>query len=260
MKKLKRILSALLVLCMVITLLPNMAFAAYNTATGKPTDLANKMYLAIYIGGTEFPGEPAGHDISGYFTLEEGFAYNAGSAVFANKADGLLNPQILDDVVEGTDQVWGVFSTTGGSQYLTEASGLVNADGSHNVETEQKIIQMAVDNRKITLASGKTAEDYTIIWYIIKFQPNDRAWHVDGMIVEKTTFAVNYYGNGNTSGSAPAGTTGLEEGDIYTVLAIPAACARRTAAIPIGLTAGIQPPTAPALTTTRVRRSPSRKM
>jgi len=218
MKKLKRILSALLVLCMVITLLPNMAFAAYNTATGKPTDLANKMYLAIYIGGTEFPGEPAGHDISGYFTLEEGFAYNAGSATFADAADGLLNPQILDDVVEGTDQVWGVFSTTGGSHYLTEASGLVNADGSHNEETEQKIIQLAVDNRKITLASGKTAEDYTIIWYIIKFQPSDRAWHVDGMIVEKTTFAVNYYGNGNTSGSAPAGTTGLEEGDTYTVL------------------------------------------
>ena len=148
MKKLKRILSALLVLCMVITLLPNMAFAAHDSS-GKPLDLTGSVYLALYTAGNSFPGEPAVYGTTNYLNYNASFS-PISYGTFASSAENLLKPQILDDVVEGTPSssgwygssyVWGVFSTTGGSHYLTEASGLVNADGSHNEETEQKIIQ-----------------------------------------------------------------------------------------------------------------------
>ena len=94
----------------------------------------------------------------------------------------------------------------------------MEADGSHNETTEQKIIQGAVDKGRFTLGSGKSVDDYRIIWYVIKYQSSNSDWHIDGLIVEKETFGVNYYGNGNTAGNAPTGTTGLEKGDSYTIL------------------------------------------
>ena len=212
----KRILCLLLALTMLITMVPLSVFAAHDS-TGRPLDLTGDVYLALYIGGTDFPGEPAEFDVSGYLNLNEEFK-SPGFSVYADSAEGILKPQILDDVVQGTSGVWGVFSTTGGSKYLDPADGIVNEDGSHNASVEAQIIQTAIDNNKFTLGEGESVDDYTIIWYVIKYQRSDSAWHIDGLITKKTTYAVNYYGNGNTSGAAPTGTSDLEPGSTYTVL------------------------------------------
>ena len=222
MRIFKRVVALVLLACMVIPMVPLSAFAAYDS-TGRPLDLKNQLYLAIYLGTDDFPGEPANHATSGYNCLNSNFSLGNSSSVFATTAEEILEPSILDDVVEGSDRVWGVFSTSGGSRYLKSSSGLVTGeDGQvnkpHNETTEQKIIKNLVDGRKITLAQGKTAEDYTIVWYVIKFQPSDSAWHIDGKVIEKASYSVNYYGNGNTSGGAPTGTSGLHTNDRYTVL------------------------------------------
>lgn len=207
MMNFKRFFAGLLALCMVLAMMPVTALAA-----GRPTDLDSKLYIAIYTAGDTFPGEPAEYGTGNYKTINSNFALSNGVVTFASNSSNYLKEQILDDVQEGTSDVWGVFSTTGGSQYLTEASGLVDANGVHNAENEAKII-MAIKG-----CTEEQAANYTIIWYVIKYQNSDDAWHIDGMIVEKTTYSVNYYGNGNTSGAAPTGTAGLQEGDSYTIL------------------------------------------
>ena len=162
----KRLLSVFLALVMVVSMLPPSAISlpalAAHDSTGRPLDLTGDVYLALYIGGSEFPGEPAEYAVSGYLNLNSQFA-SPGFAIFAESAEGILKESILDDVVQGTSGVWGVFSTTGGSRYLDPASGIVNADGSHNAATEAKIIQTAIDNNKFTLGEGEKIDDYTII-------------------------------------------------------------------------------------------------
>lgn len=212
----KRTLSLFLAMVLLFTLLPQSAFAAHDS-TGRPLDLKGDVYLALYIGGNNFPGEPAEHDISGYLNLNSQLQ-SPGFVKYAESAKGIIKESILQDVVQGTSGVWGVFSTTGGSRYLEPADGLVNTDGSHNSETERKIIQTAIDNRKFSLKAGETIDDYTIIWYVIKYQRSDSAWHIDGLITKKSTFSVNYYGNGNTSGAAPTGSNDVKPGSEYTVL------------------------------------------
>ena len=212
----KRILSLFLILALLATMVPQSVFAAHDS-TGKPLDLTGDVYLALYIGGSEFPGEPAEYAVSGYLNLNSEFE-SPGFTVYADSAEGIIKENILDDVVQGTSGVWGVFSTTGGSRYLDPANGIVNADGSHNAETEAKIIQTAIDNNKFSLGAGETIDDYTIIWYVIKYQRSDSAWHIDGLITKKSTYSVNYYGNGNTSGAAPTGTSDIEPGSEYTIL------------------------------------------
>lgn len=213
MRNFKRLIAGLLFLCMTFAMLPTGVFAAHDS-TGRPLDLANGLCIALYLG-TDFPGEPAEHSTSGYVTLNENFEVPGTVVNFATKAEGLLKEQILDDVVQGTSGVWGVFSTTGGSRYLDPASGLVNEDGSHNEETEQKIIKAAAS--RLGIDENET-ENYTIVWYIIKYQRSDALWHIDGKVIPKETFSVNYYGNSNTSGAAPTGMSGLHKGDTYTVL------------------------------------------
>lgn len=212
----KRILSFFLTLVMLVSMLPASVFAAHDS-TGRPLDLTGDVYLALYIGGNNFPGEPAEHDVSGYLNLNSQLK-SPGFSIYADSANGIIKEEILDDVVQGTSGVWGVFSTTGGSRYLDPADGLVNADGSHNADAERKIIQTAIDNNKFTLGQGESIDDYTIIWYVIKYQRSDSAWHIDGLITKKTTFAVNYYGNGNTSGAAPTGANDIKPDSKYTVL------------------------------------------
>ena len=211
----KRVLSFILALTIIMSIFPMSVFAAHDS-TGRPIDLTGDVYLALYTG-KDFPGEPAEHDVSGYLNLNKNFE-SPGFTIFADSAEGILKEQILDDVVQGTSGVWGVFSTTGGSKYLLPESGMVNEDGSHNAEVERKIIQTAIDNKKFSLPAGESIDNYTIVWYIIKYQRSDSAWHIDGLITKKSTYSVNYYGNGNTSGAAPTGKSGLLSGDQYTVL------------------------------------------
>lgn len=212
----KRLFSFLLAICMLVSVVPVSVFAAHDS-TGRPLDLTGDVYLALYIGGTEFPGEPAEWAVSGYLNLNSEFE-SPGFGIYADSAEGILKEQILDDVVQGTSGVWGVFSTTGGSKYLDPADGIVNEDGSHNAQVEEKIIQTAIDNGVFSLGAGESIDDYTIIWYVIKYQRSDSAWHIDGLITKKTTYSVNYYGNGNTSGSAPSGLSDIEPGSSYTIL------------------------------------------
>ena len=215
----KRILAFSLTLVMLLSMLPLSVFAAHDS-TGRPLDLTGDVYLALYIGGNEFPGEPAEYAVSGYLNLNSQFT-SPGFVKYAESAEGIIKESVLDDVVQGTSGVWGVFSTTGGSRYLDPADGIVNEDGSHNAETEAKIIQTAIDNNKFSLGAGETIDDYTIIWYVIKYQRSDSAWHIDGLITKKTMYSVNYYGNGNTSGAAPTGISDIAPGSKYTILGNP---------------------------------------
>ena len=217
----KRLISMILVAALLVSLCPVSVFAAHDS-TGKPLDLTGDVYLALYIGGSDFPGEPAEHAVSGYLNLNASFGSN-GFGKFAESAENILEPSILKDVVQGTSGVWGVFSTTGGSRYLLPSSGLVDgADGDtnkpHNAETEKKIIQTAINAGYFSLGNGESIDDYTIVWYVIKYQKSDSAWHIDGLITKKATYSVNYYGNGNTSGGAPTGESGLKNGETHTVL------------------------------------------
>ena len=217
----RRISCIFLAVILLMSMFPVHVFAAHDS-TGKPLDLSGDVYLALYIGGSDFPGEPAEHAVSGYLNLNASFGYS-GFGKFAESAENILHENILDDVVQGTSGVWGVFSTTGGSRYLLPSSGIVDGTADdvnkpHNAETEKKIIQTAIDNGNFRLGSGESIEDYTIVWYVIKYQRSDSAWHIDGLITKKSTYSVNYYGNGNTSGGAPTGESGLKPGQVHTVL------------------------------------------
>lgn len=217
----KRTLCMFLVVALLVSMLPVHVFAAHDS-TGKPLDLTGDVYLALYVGGSDFPGEPAEYAVSGYLNLNASFG-STGFGKFAESAQNILEPSILNDVVQGTSGVWGVFSTTGGSRYLLPSSGIVDGTAGdvhkpHDAETEKKIIQTAINNGSFRLGSGESIDDYTIVWYVIKYQRSDSAWHIDGLITKKSTYSVNYYGNGNTSGGAPTGESGLQSGDVHTVL------------------------------------------
>ena len=217
----KRTLCIFLAVVLLVSMFPTSVFAAHDS-TGKPLDLSGDVYLALYIGGSDFPGEPAEYAVSGYLNLNASFG-SSGFGKFAESAENILEPSILNDVVQGTSGVWGVFSTTGGSRYLLPSSGIVDGTAGdvnkpHNAETEKTIIQTAINRGYFDLGAGEDIDDYTIVWYVIKYQRSDSAWHIDGMITKKSTYSVNYYGNGNTSGGAPTGESGLQSGDVYTVL------------------------------------------
>lgn len=217
----KRTLCIFLAVVLLVSMFPINVFAAHDS-TGKPLDLTGDVYLALYIGGSDFPGEPAEYAVSGYLNLNASFG-STGFGKFAESAEDILEPAILNDVVQGTSGVWGVFSTTGGSRYLLPSSGIVDGTAGdvnkpHNAETERKIIQTAIDNGHFSLGDGESIDDYTIVWYVIKYQRSDSAWHIDGLITKKSTYSVNYYGNGNTSGGAPTGQSGLQSGNVHTVL------------------------------------------
>lgn len=217
----RRTLCIFLAVVLLVSMFPINVFAAHDS-TGKPLDLSGDVYLALYIGGSNFPGEPAEHAVSGYLNLNASFG-STGFGKFAESAENILEPSILNDVVQGTSGVWGVFSTTGGSRYLLPSSGIVDGTAGdvnkpHNAVTEKKIIQTAINNGHFRLGSGESIDDYTIVWYVIKYQRSDSAWHIDGLITKKSTYSVNYYGNGNTSGGAPTGESGLQAGDVHTVL------------------------------------------
>ncbi len=217
----RRTLCIFLAVVLLVSMFPTSVFAAHDS-TGKPLDLTGDVYLALYVGGSDFPGEPAEYAVSGYLNLNSSFGSN-GFGKFAESAENILDDSILDDVVQGTSGVWGVFSTTGGSRYLLPSSGIVDGttddvNKPHNAETERKIIQTAINNGYFQLGTGESIDDYTIVWYVIKYQRSDSAWHIDGLITKKSTYSVNYYGNGNTSGSAPTGESGLKSGETHTVL------------------------------------------
>ena len=100
MKKiLKRGLSLVLALIMVVGLLPVTAFAAVDSS-GRPQDVANKLILAIY-NGTGFPGEPAVYSPTSYKNINSKF--EAKSGTFASSAKDQLDwNKIEPDLLQQT--------------------------------------------------------------------------------------------------------------------------------------------------------------
>ena len=226
MKKIwKRGLSFVLALVMVAGLLPVTAFAAVDS-TGKPTDLNNTLVLSIYTPEGSFPGEPAMHGSEDYISFNSQFAKTSASGKFKDSAASELKEDILADIVQGTSSgnntVWGVFSADGlkGKYFKSDASIIQR-------ENEITMIKAVFKELKKT---NLNAEDYEIVWYVIKLQHSPgnwwwssgtTEWHIDGIIREKKEerITINYYGNGNTEGSAPDGVTNHVSGADYTVLA-----------------------------------------
>ena len=218
MKKfLKQGLSLVLALVMVAGLLPVTAFAAVDSS-GKPTDLNNTLVLSLYTG-SGFPGEPAVYGTSNYKNINSSFAVRSGATFASSAANQLDWEKIKKDLVQGASSgntsVWGVYDANGTKDYFLPGASIIDRDNE---------IKMICAAKNCTEAE---AEKYEIVWYVIKLQHNpgsgwfSRAtteWHIDGVIKEKAKISINYYGNGNTSGNAPLGTTSHTAGDPYTVL------------------------------------------
>ena len=216
MKKiLERGLALTLALVMVIGLLPVTAFAAVDSS-GKPTDLNNTLVVSIYVGDG-FPGEPAVFGTSDYRNINSSFEVKSG-ATFASSASGqLIWEKVNQDIVQGTSSgstsVWGVYDANGTKDYFQEDASVIKR------ENEIKMI------RAVNGISEAEAQNYEIVWYVIKLQHKPGGWftrattewHIDGVIKEREKISINYYGNGNTSGNAPLGTTSHTAGESYTV-------------------------------------------
>ena len=212
----KRGLSLALALVMVAGLLPVTAFAAVDSS-GKPTDLNNTLVLSIYTGDG-FPGEPAVYGTGDYKNINSSFAVKSGATFASSAADQLNWEKVKNDLVQGASSgstsVWGVYDANGTKDYFQEGATIIKR------ENEIKMICAA------TGVSEAEAQNYEIIWYVIKLQHKPGGWftrattewHIDGVVKEQTKISINYYGNGNTSGNAPLGTASHIAGDPYTVL------------------------------------------
>ena len=231
MKKiLKRGLSLVLTLIMIVGLLPVTAFAAVDSS-GKPTDLNNTLVLSIYTPEGSFPGEPAMHGSADYISFNSSFAKTSASGKFKDNATTELNTSVLDDMVQGASNgnntVWGVFSADGlKEKYFKPNASIIQP------ANEAKIIRVIKGNAVKNMTDEQILDEYEIIWYVIKLQHSPgngwwnrgtTEWHIDGLIREKseTLVSINYYGNGNTEGAAPDGITNHVAGDDYTVLGSP---------------------------------------
>ena len=82
---LKRGLSLVLTLIMVIGMLPVTVFAAVDSS-GKPTDLNNTLVVSIYTPDGSFPGEPAMHGSEDYISFNSQFAKTTASGKFKDNA------------------------------------------------------------------------------------------------------------------------------------------------------------------------------
>lgn len=90
----RRALCIFLVAILLVSMFPASVFAAHDS-TGKPLDLTGDVYLALYVGGSDFPGEPAEHAVSGYLNLNASFG-STGFGKFAESAQSILEPSILN--------------------------------------------------------------------------------------------------------------------------------------------------------------------
>ena len=201
----KRLFAIVMAVVMMLSLLPTQAFAAYDQQTGHPSDLNDGLYVAVY-DGTGYPGEPAWYPTNNYTFINSSFG--SGMSMFASRASSVLKPEILDRLTQGvtTDgvRVWGYYNAAGTKSMFLDSSSLLLRSN------EEKII-------RTVLGRNVDVSMYEIIWYVVKFQ-TDTYWHIDGLVVEKDTYNVNYYGNGNTAGQAPTGATKLLAGTQYEVL------------------------------------------
>ena len=134
MKLLKKSLSFVIVLAMLISMLPATVWAAVDS-TGKPTDLTNDIVLSIYTPEGKFPGEPAVYGTSNYKSFKSNFTLGSASSfsavIFKQSAEDELKPEILDKLVEGTPSgtttVWGAYDANGMKEYFRDDSSINGA-------------------------------------------------------------------------------------------------------------------------------------
>ena len=230
MENFKKVLSIFLAFAMVLTIMPVTAYAAVD-ATGKPTDLNNTLVVSIYTPDGSFPGEPAMHGSDDYISFNSKFAKTSASGKFKDNATTELNEGVLNDLVQGASSgnntVWGVFSADGlKEKYFQSGASIIQP------ENEVKIIREIKKNDVNGMTDAEVLAKYEIVWYVIKLQHSPgngwwskatTEWHIDGLIREKIerTITINYYGNGNTEGSAPDGVTNHIVGDEYMILGSP---------------------------------------
>lgn len=211
-----RCLSLFMAGVLLVFAMPTTTFAAHDSS-GKPTDLNNALCLSIYTG-EGFPGEPAVNSKANYKSFKSDFTVGALSwlfnTTFKNSAGDELDPKVLEVLEQGASsgstRVWGVYDSEGIREYFLENSSILKP------ENEAKIIR-AIKGLSKNVSDEAVLAQYEVIWYVIKYQTSD-GWHIDGTIKEKEKRAVHYYGNGNTSGTAPEGSKTIVEGSRYTVL------------------------------------------
>ncbi|MBQ5357784.1 MAG: InlB B-repeat-containing protein, partial [Oscillospiraceae bacterium] len=209
-------MSLFLAVLMVVGVFPVTVLA---DAQPTPDSIANKgVYIAIYNGESDFPGEPATHQsASGYTNFDQNFkavSYSAwsDSDVYVHSASGVIDSNVLNVIVEGSDGTWGYVNTAGNgvSDYIIDA----NIKDRSNVEKMIKAVK----------GQDTDTTNLDILWYVIKKQAggwfSDDYWHIDGVIVDKTTYYVSYEGNGATGGEVPSGQKGIEPGGSHTVQAL----------------------------------------
>lgn len=217
----KKGLAFFLAVIMTVGMLPTTALAAVDS-TGRPTDLKNTLVLSIYTGDG-FPGEPAVYGTSNYKNFNSSFKVQSG-ATFKSSAESELDTKILQHMVQGTPSgnttVWGAYDANGMKNYFREGASIIQP------ENEAKMIR-AIKTELKNASDEDVLSQYEIVWYVIKLQHSPRngwwgrattEWHIDGVIKEKEKISINYYGNGNTDGSAPKGETDHTAGEAYTVL------------------------------------------
>ena len=159
---------------MVVGLLPVQVFAAE-----KPTSVGRKnIFLAIYESGTELPGEPATQtDAGGYTNFDSSFrktTYWMYYGYYKNNASQVISPDVLDVMTAGSDGTWGYVNTSNGGveNYIIDDAIAAN---------EEAMI-------KVVKGNGVDASQYDILWYVIKKQDSDDAWHIDGVIVDTAKY------------------------------------------------------------------------
>lgn len=86
-------------------------------------------------------------------------------------------------------------------------------------QLEEIYTVMSADSRFSTYYPDVKDQDYfvnnyKVIWYVVKYATKDGDWHVDGIVVPKTSYMVTYYPNGGTD--APTAHS-QHEGDTVTV-------------------------------------------
>ena len=142
---LKRGLSMVLMLIMLVGLLPVTAYAKVDSS-GKPLDLQNKLVVSIYTTEGTFPGEPATHSSSEYISFNSSFEQTSASGTFKSSAETELDPSILESkdlaqgAGDGSTKVWGVFSADGLDKYFLDTASITKE------ENELKIIKAIKNN------------------------------------------------------------------------------------------------------------------
>ena len=188
--KMKRILSALLTLVMVLSMAPVItpsAKAAYDPFTA-PGRLESKVTVALYHAGDIFPSELQFQSSGNYIAYNRSFEASGGANF---KESEVLNTSALESAPGYVDNwmVGGLYDPTGTVLPTYFTANFRNALADH----EQSMITDVLNAKNMGDANPA---DFEIVWYVAKLQVG--RYHINGMIREKYKYSVTYDANGST--------------------------------------------------------------